>query len=43
MMMRSRPMAGMWRISYDPTEGVVRMEVIAATPEDSERFLPARC
>lgn len=29
------------RISYDPTEGVVRMEVIAATPEDSERFARA--
>lgn len=29
------------RISYDPTEGVVRMEVIAATPEDSERFASA--
>jgi capsular polysaccharide transport system permease protein len=25
-------------IGYDPTEGVVRLEVIAATPEDSERF-----
>lgn len=25
-------------IGYDPTEGVVRMEVIAASPEDSERF-----
>lgn len=29
------------RISYDPTEGVVQMEVIAATPEDSERFARA--
>jgi capsular polysaccharide transport system permease protein len=29
------------RISYDPTEGVVGMEVIAATPEDSERFARA--
>lgn len=28
-------------IGYDPTEGVVRMEVIAATPEDSERFARA--
>ena len=26
------------QISYDPTEGVVRMEVIAADPEASERF-----
>ncbi len=26
------------QIGYDPTEGVVRLEVIAATPEDSERF-----
>ncbi|MCC5987179.1 MAG: capsule biosynthesis protein [Pararhodobacter sp.] len=26
------------QISYDPTEGVVRMEVIAADPETSERF-----
>lgn len=25
-------------IGYDPTEGVVRLEVIAATSEDSERF-----
>lgn len=25
-------------IGYDPTEGVVRLEVIAATPQDSERF-----
>lgn len=25
-------------IGYDPTEGVVRLEVIAASPEDSERF-----
>ena len=29
------------KIGYDPTEGVVRMEVIAATPEDSERFARA--
>ncbi|SUZ32077.1 hypothetical protein ROE7235_01829 [Roseibaca ekhonensis] len=29
------------RISFDPTEGVVRMEVIATTPEDSERFARA--
>lgn len=29
------------RIGFDPTEGVVRMEVIAATPEDSERFARA--
>ncbi|MGY6703653.1 capsule biosynthesis protein [Roseinatronobacter sp.] len=29
------------QIGYDPTEGVVRMEVIAATPEDSERFARA--
>ena len=28
-------------IGYDPTEGVVRLEVIAATPEDSERFSKA--
>ncbi len=26
------------RIGYDPTEGVVRLEVIATSPEDSERF-----
>ncbi len=26
------------QIGYDPTEGVIRMEVIAASPEDSERF-----
>lgn len=26
------------QIGYDPTEGVVRLEVIAASPEDSERF-----
>ena len=26
------------KIGYDPTEGVVRLEVIAASPEDSERF-----
>jgi capsular polysaccharide transport system permease protein len=31
----------MVQIGYDPTEGVVRMEVIAATPEDSERFARA--
>ena len=29
------------QIGYDPTEGVVRMEVIAATPQDSERFARA--
>ncbi|MGP9789469.1 capsule biosynthesis protein [Roseinatronobacter sp. NSM] len=29
------------RIGYDPTEGVVRMEVIAASPADSERFARA--
>ena len=29
------------KIGYDPTEGVVRMEVIAASPEDSERFASA--
>lgn len=29
------------QIGYDPTEGVIRMEVIAATPEDSERFARA--
>ncbi len=29
------------QIGYDPTEGVVRMEVRAATPEDSERFARA--
>ncbi len=29
------------KIGYDPTEGVVRMEVIAASPEDSERFARA--
>jgi capsular polysaccharide transport system permease protein len=29
------------RIGYDPTEGVVRMEVIASTPEDSQRFAEA--
>ncbi|MFN4057430.1 MAG: capsule biosynthesis protein [Roseinatronobacter sp.] len=28
-------------IGYDPTEGVVRLEVIAATPQDSERFARA--
>ena len=31
----------MVQIGYDPTEGVVRMEVIAATPDDSERFARA--
>ncbi len=31
----------MVQIGYDPTEGVVRMEVIAATPADSERFARA--
>ncbi len=29
------------QIGFDPTEGVVRMEVIAATPEVSERFARA--
>lgn len=29
------------KIGFDPTEGVVRMEVIAASPEDSERFARA--
>jgi capsular polysaccharide transport system permease protein len=29
------------KIGFDPTEGVVRMEVIATTPEDSERFARA--
>lgn len=29
------------QIGYDPTEGVVRMEVIAASPADSERFARA--
>lgn len=29
------------RISFDPTEGIVRLEVSAATPEDSERFATA--
>ena len=29
------------RISFDPTEGIVRLEVSAATPEDSERFASA--
>ncbi len=28
----------MVQISYDPTEGIIKMEVIAATPETSERF-----
>ena len=29
------------RISFDPSEGIVRLEVAAATPEDSERFANA--
>jgi capsular polysaccharide transport system permease protein len=29
------------KIGYDPTEGVVRMEVIAASPQDSQRFAQA--
>ena len=29
------------KIGFDPTEGIVRLEVIAATPEDSERFANA--
>jgi capsular polysaccharide transport system permease protein len=29
------------KISYDPTEGIIRMEVIASTPEASERFARA--
>ena len=29
------------KIGYDPTEGVVRMEVLAADPADSERFARA--
>lgn len=29
------------QIGYDPTEGVIRLEVLAATPEDSERFARA--
>lgn len=29
------------KISYDPTEGLVRMEVIAASPEASQRFSEA--
>ena len=29
------------RISYDPTEGIIRMEVIAADPETSQRFSEA--
>jgi capsular polysaccharide transport system permease protein len=29
------------QIAYDPTDGVIRMEVIAATPQDSERFARA--
>jgi len=28
----------MVQISYDPTEGIIKMEVIAATPETSEQF-----
>ena len=28
----------MVQVSYDPTEGIIRMEVIAADPETSERF-----
>jgi capsular polysaccharide transport system permease protein len=31
----------MVQISYDPTEGLIRMEVIAADPETSERFARA--
>jgi capsular polysaccharide transport system permease protein len=31
----------MVQVSYDPTEGIVRMEVIAADPETSERFARA--
>lgn len=31
----------MVQISYDPTEGIIRMEVIAADPETSERFARA--
>jgi capsular polysaccharide transport system permease protein len=31
----------MVQIGFDPTEGVVRMEVIATTPQDSERFARA--
>ena len=29
------------KISYDPTEGILRMEVIAATPEASQKFSEA--
>lgn len=29
------------KIGFDPTEGIVRMEVIATTPEDSEAFATA--
>ncbi|MCB1394777.1 MAG: capsule biosynthesis protein [Rhodobacteraceae bacterium] len=31
----------MVQVSYDPTEGIIRMEVIAADPETSERFARA--
>ncbi|GAB4261910.1 MAG: capsule polysaccharide transporter [Pararhodobacter sp.] len=31
----------MVRVSFDPTEGIIRMEVIAADPETSERFARA--
>lgn len=31
----------MVQISYDPTEGIIRMEVIAADPESSERYARA--
>lgn len=31
----------MVRVSYDPTEGIIRMEVIAADPATSERFARA--
>jgi len=31
----------MVQISYDPTEGIIRMEVVAADPETSERFTRA--
>ncbi|MCW1934015.1 capsule biosynthesis protein [Pararhodobacter zhoushanensis] len=31
----------MVRVSYDPTEGIIRMEVIAADPQTSERFARA--
>lgn len=31
----------MVRVSYDPTEGIIRMEVIAADPATSERFAHA--